>query len=369
MASTARKVANGVLSIRSMTAYLPPIEGRTLYTGQVDPYLINGCDVILDVRDDHLAWLRTVQNDFLRQILGLNEFSLLAPLFTELAIFPLPYRRIILALSYLRSLVTLPSSHYAHVALHASVSLFQRGFSSWVGDLALVLRNLPYPVILPPVLSLTQDHISGLIKSVSSAAKLDLQTQIDNSPRLSLLHDRLEPLEGTAPAYRALFVRHYLHVRIHKHRVAITCLLLGDHCLAVEQLRRHSAYFLPPVPRHLRLCRFCHSEIESPEHALLTCEGSTTLSAMRNQYIGRVNIASPGLIVLPITHNNAVHALKRLIFQRDCIDLIAKFVWDVLHLFEAEPILLPPLSLLVTSEQDNSPNDTASENGTLWGAS
>ncbi|KAK0430056.1 hypothetical protein EV421DRAFT_1666820, partial [Armillaria borealis] len=118
-------------------------------------------------------------------------------------------------------------------------------------------------------------------------------------------------------------------------------LLLGDHCLAVEQLRRHSAYFLPPVPRHLCLCRFCRLEIESPEHALLMCDGSPTLSAMRNQYITRVNTTFPGLIILPITHDNAVHALKRLIFQRDCIELVAKFVWDVLHLFEAEPILLP----------------------------
>ncbi len=86
---------------------------------------------------------------------------------------------------------------------------------------------------------------------------------------------------------------------------------------------------------------------------------------MRKEYITRVNSTSPGLIVLPITHDNAINALKRLIFQNDCIDLIAKFVWDVLQLFEAEPILLPSLSSLVTVEQDDNTNDTTTENGTL----
>ncbi len=99
------------------------------------------------------------------------------------------------------------------------------------------------------------------------------------------------------------------------------------------------------------------------------CDVSSVLSSMRKEYITRVNTTSTGLISLPITHNDVINALKRLIFQNDCTDLIAKFVWDVLQLFEAEPILLPSLSSLVTTEQDDNPNDTTSENGILWGGS
>ncbi len=55
MAKAACKTANGVLSTRSLTGgVLPPAEGRTLYTALVDPYLISGADMILDVHNQHL---------------------------------------------------------------------------------------------------------------------------------------------------------------------------------------------------------------------------------------------------------------------------------------------------------------------------
>ncbi|KAF5318373.1 hypothetical protein D9758_018673 [Tetrapyrgos nigripes] len=80
IATEARKNANAVLSIESVVGSLLPESARILYTAQVDPYLVNGCDIMLDV-----------QKTYLRRVLGINNHSILAPLFMELAILPLQY--------------------------------------------------------------------------------------------------------------------------------------------------------------------------------------------------------------------------------------------------------------------------------------
>lgn len=49
-----------------------------------------------------------------------------------------------------------------------------------------------------------------------------------------------------------------------------TTVLLSTHQLAVEILR-YANHEYQPVGR---LCRFCRKEIETPEHALTTCESS-----------------------------------------------------------------------------------------------
>ncbi|KAK0421722.1 hypothetical protein EV421DRAFT_1724487 [Armillaria borealis] len=339
MAKAARKTANGVLSTRSLTGgVLPPAEGRTLYTALVDPYLISGADVILDVHDQHLQQLSTVQVDFLRELIGLNDHSMLAPLFTELAILPLMYRRVLLTLSYLKKLTALPSSSFAHIALVASARLAENGQASWVADLTI-------------------HGVDGCIKSVKASARLHLQQQIDSSVRLYLLHDRLEPLEGAAPAYRAMFFRHYLTVRVPKHRVALTRLILSDHCLAVEQLRRHGKYFLPFIPRENRLCRFCLEEIETPEHALLLCTGSNEVIDARSRSFLILRPLFPALPLSHVTAGNARWTLKKLNFTGPTIQLVAKFVWEILQIFGSTPIYLPDSSILDSASNGGIPVD------------
>ncbi len=344
MAKAARKAANGVLSTRSLTGgVLPPTEGHTLYTALVDPYLISGADVILDVREQHLHSLSIVQVDFLRELLGLNNHSMLAPLFTELAILPLAYHRVLLTLSYLKKLVSLPPSAFAHIALMASAKLADTGHASWVADLAIVLAHLPIPVQLPPVTSVSQHGVDGCILSVKASARLHLQRQIDASPRLYLLHDCLEPLEGAAPAYRALFFRHYLRVPTKKHRVALTRLILSDHCLAVEhwQLRRHASFFLPSIPREDRLCRLCLGSVETPEHALLLCMGSDEVVSARSKFFADLIPLFPSLPLAHVTPGSARRVLKTLIFTGSSINLVAKFVWEILQIFGATPMYIP----------------------------
>jgi hypothetical protein len=105
--------------------------------------------------------------------------------------------------------------------------------------------------------------------------KASLTQQIETSTYLYLLHGRLEPLDGQPPTYRALCLRYCLtDMTVPKHRIALTQLLLSDHVLAVELLRRQTRACPLPVLRHQRLCWLCRHAVETPEHALLLCQCS-----------------------------------------------------------------------------------------------
>ncbi|KAJ7181846.1 hypothetical protein C8R46DRAFT_885118, partial [Mycena filopes] len=73
---------------------LPAREGRRLYMACIDPHLISGADVMVDIDDTALGKLEKVQTSFLRRLLGVGRFSMHAPLFTELGLVPLRYRSV-----------------------------------------------------------------------------------------------------------------------------------------------------------------------------------------------------------------------------------------------------------------------------------
>lgn len=95
-AQTVRSCCFTVLGIEAWIRDLPPKQGRVLYVACVDPHLISGADVIVDVDPVALAELEKVQKTFLRRLMGLGSFSMCAPLFTELGLLPIRYRRLIL---------------------------------------------------------------------------------------------------------------------------------------------------------------------------------------------------------------------------------------------------------------------------------
>ncbi|KAJ7761224.1 hypothetical protein DFH07DRAFT_694742, partial [Mycena maculata] len=71
-----------------------------------------------------------------------------------------------------------------------------------------------------------------------------------------------------------LDLRHYLSmVKTTSHREALTSIMLSTHLLALERLR-YVDHAHPPVPRQERVCRFCKTEVESPEHAMFECQAS-----------------------------------------------------------------------------------------------
>ncbi|GLB40535.1 hypothetical protein LshimejAT787_0804060 [Lyophyllum shimeji] len=193
-ASKAQLIGRMIFALESKVGTIPPWEARRLYTALLDPHLIHGCEVCLDIDEVLRKKLEAIQHSFLRRALGLNpQSSMLAPLFTETAILPLRFRRVILALKYLRYLVTLPPDRYAHSALQDSLSLAEAGIASWVTDLLYVLSNLPFRIDLPDVATISTKKIDALIKEVQSGAEKHLQNAIDSSPKLYLLRNRCPP--------------------------------------------------------------------------------------------------------------------------------------------------------------------------------
>ncbi|KAJ7022997.1 hypothetical protein C8F04DRAFT_932021, partial [Mycena alexandri] len=97
-ATKARRTGFTVLGVESYIGTLPPKEGRLLYMACIDAHLVSGADVVIDSNPKSVELLEKVQTAFLRRLLGLGAYSMRAPLFTELGLIPVSYRRIILAL-------------------------------------------------------------------------------------------------------------------------------------------------------------------------------------------------------------------------------------------------------------------------------
>ncbi|KAJ7187675.1 hypothetical protein GGX14DRAFT_342033, partial [Mycena pura] len=112
--------------------------------------------------------------------------------------------------------------------------------------------------------------------------------------------------------------------------------LLSTHLLAVEVLR-YVDHVRQPVPRSERLCRFCRKEVETPEHALISCESSEELVGLRATFLGELFTSLPNLRNEMAVLSNTLF-LKAIIFPRSTIALVAKFAHDVLQLFYAVPV-------------------------------
>ena len=81
----------------------------------------------------------------------------------------------------------------------------------------------------------------------------------------------------------ALSRRAYLDITHRPVRVALTRLLLGEHCLAVALLR-HPTRTHRRVERHDRLCRFGDGAVEDELHALFSCRGTEVLVRERDRF-------------------------------------------------------------------------------------
>ncbi|KAJ7731440.1 hypothetical protein DFH07DRAFT_755656, partial [Mycena maculata] len=58
----------------------------------------------------------------------------------------------------------------------------------------------------------------------------------------------------------------------------------STHLLALERLW-YVDHDHPPVPRQERICRFCKTEVESPEHAMLECQASPEVLNLRVKFL------------------------------------------------------------------------------------
>ncbi|KAJ7145503.1 hypothetical protein C8R46DRAFT_1130574, partial [Mycena filopes] len=184
------------------------------------------------------------------------------------------------------------------------------------------------------------DSITAIEKRVVSILDDDLQRDIDRLVKTHLLRNRLEMGDDKALVLATRRRRHYLTmVVIPAHRKALTGLLLGDHPLSVERLR-YATRYRDAVPRHLRLCRLCRGAVEDESHALFDCVENQCLVTFREQFMHCLANCDPEL--------HALHAeiptydfLVRLVSSRKAVKVLAKFVFNVLALFQEFPRYSP----------------------------
>ncbi|KAJ7143267.1 hypothetical protein C8R46DRAFT_919963 [Mycena filopes] len=128
-------------------------------------------------------------------------------------------------------------------------------------------------------------------------------------------------------------------VPVPAHRKALTGLLLGDHLLSVERLRYRTRY-RDTVPREFRLCRLCRGAVEDEVHALFDCLLSERLIHVREQFLANLAGCDPDLRALHGQITN-YDFLLRLVSSRKGVKCFAKFVCDVLMLFQEVPRYFP----------------------------
>ncbi|KZV69764.1 hypothetical protein PENSPDRAFT_652043, partial [Peniophora sp. CONT] len=271
---------------------------------------------------------------------------------------PVRYRRLTLALRYLRYLLAQEGHRLVRVAFEEQVVMYNSGVPGWLGDLRAALAGLPSRVILPDIAALRETGaVDSLIKLVDKSMRLTLAHDIATSPRLYLLRDRLEPQQQGPPRPVLLQLREYLKVRNAQDRGAMAKLMVSSHPLALEQLRHTSGVRNGrkklAVPRELRLCRFCSLAVESPEHALLSCSGSARLTALRADFYAKIQVLRPDLVG-PTTELEAERVLKAMIAAREISSLLAAFVRRAFELFMSVELVWPSDYIITVQTSDDS---------------
>ena len=114
-------------------------------------------------------------------------------------------------------------------------------------------------------------------------------------------------------------------------------LLVSTHLLAVEVLRWGDHLQKREDDRSRRVCRFCKIEVETPEHALLSCVASPEVASLRTVFLEKLFNTAPNLRRL-LVEEDSIEFFKSMVYERSTIALVAKFAHEVLQIFYAIPV-------------------------------
>ncbi|KAJ7434852.1 hypothetical protein FB451DRAFT_951899, partial [Mycena latifolia] len=114
-------------------------------------------------------------------------------------------------------------------------------------------------------------------------------------------------------------------------------LYLGDHNLSVERLRYPSRY-RGAVPRAYRLCR---GAVEDEVHALFDCTAQIQrLEELRSRFLDTLSFCDPHLHTAR-SRVTSYEFLLKLVSSRKAVQAFAKYVFDILTLFQELPRYFP----------------------------
>ncbi|KAJ7061287.1 hypothetical protein C8F01DRAFT_987597 [Mycena amicta] len=346
-AAQAKKTANIILSLDRILGEMEAWDLRTLYMARIDPYLIAGCEICLDVHLPSLALLEREQLTFLRRMLGVGSRSMRAVLFSETGIWPIRYRRVYLALSNLCHLIGLREDERpAWHALQESLQLARAQKISWVNDLRIVLSRLFIPVEFDIVEDPTVDYVKARMVLVKESMEAWIDDQLATSVRTKdLLVGRMEfDRDKNKLVNKSMDFRHYLRVKSAAHRHALTQMVLGCHSLAVER-RRWKERGKDKVPREWRLCRFCKVPVEDAPHALFLCPHGPLVD-LREVFLAKLYAEVPEV---QFQGADPWSFFAAVLEKRPTTPLLAKYAYDVLKIYDAEPMFLARAIILLTT--------------------
>lgn len=345
----AQRVANVTFAAESMVGSIPPREARILYLARIDALLISACDVIIDICLRHLWELEKVQIRFIRRLLHLRRRSMYQILYSETGLMPLRYRRLILALRFLRYLLLLQPHHYARCAFEDSLDLARSGKSGWVGDLTIALGRLEHPVFLDFRTDITVDVVDRLIKDVETSSEQWVRSVLDSSPKTWLLKDRVEIKKNGTTDSSAILFRHYLRIPVPSHRFAFIDILLSNHSLAVEMFRWQARERPYDVPRQWRLCRFCIQEniqvVEDETHAVLQCCSNDELREHRAIFWNDPTVLATR-VHEHVRYWEDAEKLRYMVLRPELGSLLGRLFWNVLRIFDGSPMFVPSRALM-----------------------
>ncbi|KAJ7153953.1 hypothetical protein C8R43DRAFT_885216, partial [Mycena crocata] len=96
------------------------------------------------------------------------------------------------------------------------------------------------------------------------------------------------------------------------------------------------------VPREFRLCRLCRGAVEDETHALLDCNTEERLVMLRSDFLDGISSRDQALFALYGTMSNYDFLLiDKLIASRKLIQWVAKYVFNVLALYQEFPRFFP----------------------------
>jgi hypothetical protein len=342
-ASKARNVSNATFAMESCIDGLPPWDGRRIYKARVEPHLSFAAEIALDVDLNLLGLYEEVENQFLRRLLGLNRRSVLAPIFTDVDIMPIRFRRALIAVRYLQYLGSLPDHHYAFSALKDSVDLAISAKPSWICDLMHVLSRSRCAIDITQVDLKDPMVFDSLQESVTKACENSLLADLNGYTKLEIMGNwrKWSSLVVSDTSDSLLTFQNFLHIPIKNHRLALTRLLFSDHNLSVERLR-YAERYRPYIPREFRLCRFCYAAIEDECHALFMCIGDISLQRLRDAFLQDIFHIHP---LLSNLHQNAapMDFLTTILKVDDNVLLrrLGKYVYETLMIYEDKERWIP----------------------------
>jgi hypothetical protein len=214
------------------------------------------------------------------------------------------------------------------MVLQANINLVYSGKPCWLQDLRIALLHLPAQCSLPSNLyTMAVSDIDELQKKIIHSTNNDLLSKIQTMSQTYILRDRLEPQEDSSKRKCARTLRHYLvQITNEKHRKAITLLMFGQHIFSNVRL----GWGTTIVPKENRLCRFCWSHIETPEHAILQCMFDQQTVHLRNELCQAVlREHSNWQIPISLTDIDSLNWFRQILFDWKLVRVFGKYFHEI----------------------------------------